>query len=88
MKLDKGVCREAMDLVEGDRGKDYGTPEEGLGRVAALWGAYLDRPLTVGDAARMMLLLKVARMGRWKKDTYIDAVAYTLIAEASDRHAP
>jgi hypothetical protein len=76
---------EAVKLIKGDRGLTYGTPQEGLGRIARLWSAYLERELTVGDVARLMVLLKLARaQGGYSHDSYVDLVAYAVIAEESD----
>ena len=40
------VCLRAADLVDGDRRRQYGEPQASHARVAALWSAYLEPPLT------------------------------------------
>jgi len=83
--IDRSIAEEAGKLVGGERNDQYGPPVEGLERVAALWSGYLGEPLTAIDVARMMVLLKVARMQRgYKRDSYVDAVGYILIAEDLD----
>ena len=34
--------REALDIVNGSRQKDYGSPERNFARIATLWSAYLE----------------------------------------------
>jgi hypothetical protein len=63
----------------------YGPPERTLGRIAALWGAYLeDASLTAYDVARMMILLKVARDVGFaeKRDNYVDIAGYSELLAA------
>lgn len=74
----------AKELVTGERQKDYGTPDESFGRIAALWTDYLDVKITAEDAAVMMALLKIARLrgGRKTPDTYHDLIGYAAIAYA------
>lgn len=70
----------------GDRMKSHGDPTATLARIAAMWGGYLDRDLGVSDVAAMMTMLKLARARHaYARDHYLDAVAYTLIAESTAR---
>jgi hypothetical protein len=70
----------------GDRMKSHGDPTATLARIAAMWGGYLDRDLGVSDVAAMMTMLKLARARHaYDRDHYLDAVAYTLIAESTAR---
>lgn len=80
--IDRALAREAADLISGERNEQYGPPEDGLLRVARLWSAYLSTAVTVADVAKMMALLKIGRtMGDYKRDNYVDGIAYLLIAE-------
>jgi hypothetical protein len=51
-----------------------------------MWSGYLGRDLSVADVAAMMTMVKLARARHgYDRDHYLDAIAYTLIAEASAR---
>lgn len=86
---------EAKQIITGERQDTYGAPEDSFYLIAQLWDAYLSaRPRdrkTLGeepsqlepiDVARMMTLLKIARMvcGQDKRDNYTDAAGYLAIA--------
>lgn len=80
--LDKSILTEAADLVAQDRQAQYGAPRVNLGRIAALWSAYLDSPVSASDVAQMMALVKIARSKHtYKRDNYTDAIGYILLAE-------
>lgn len=74
-----------LDLAKqavGDRGLNYGKPEENFDRIANLWNAYLlnkqDKALYAEDVACMMILLKVARLQNCPhhKDSIVDVAGY------------
>jgi hypothetical protein len=51
-----------------------------------MWTAYLKTDITPGDAAKMLVLMKLARSrNRYDRDHYLDSIGYILIAEALDR---
>ena len=84
--IDPALASEAVATMMGDRMKSHGDPTATLARVAAMWGGYLDRDLGVSDVAAMMTMLKLARARHaYDRDHYLDAVAYTLIAESTAR---
>lgn len=66
-----------------ERGKSYGPIGPNMERIAALWSAYLDTPITGHDVAWMMVLLKISRSRQDPShaDNYLDAQGYTTIAE-------
>lgn len=70
--------------IRGDRGAIYGHPYINHKRIAALWSAYLDFPITPDQVAICMALLKVSRLaetpGHRGKDGYVDGVAYLSLA--------
>ena len=72
----------SINLVEGDRQKDYGDKLHNHTNIAKLWSAYLDIKVSAHDVAIMMELLKMARtkLGAVSKDTYVDMAAYSAIA--------
>ena len=78
----KDFLYHAIELVGGDRQKDYGDKVDNHNNIAKLWSAYLDIPVTAHDVAILMSLLKVARtkLGAVSKDTYVDMSAYSAIA--------
>ena len=83
----RDIYDQARQLISVERQAQYGAPEDNLGRIAALWGAYLGKSLTAHDVAVMMALVKIGRIasGVTVKDNYVDAVAYMGLA---DRLAP
>ncbi len=82
------ICRQAADLVRGDRAETYGDMAVLHEKIAVLWDAWLSArrdpsaPLTGEDVAHMSALLKMARSqcGEGTDDNYIDAAAYEGIA--------
>lgn len=72
------ILMEACRAVNGDRDKQYGSPENNFALIADLWSAYLGQEVTNIDVAMMMTMLKIARIktGRNKADSYIDACGY------------
>ena len=78
----KDFLSHAIELVGGDRQKDYGDKVDNHNNIAKLWSAYLDIPVTAHDVAILMSLLKLARtkLGAVSKDTYVDMSAYSAIA--------
>ena len=84
--IDPALASEAVATMMGDRMKSHGDPTATLARIAAMWGGYLERDLGVSDVAAMMTMLKLARARHaYDRDHYLDAVAYTLIAESTAR---
>ena len=83
--VDPTIAADAVKLINGDRDTDYGPPADALTRVARYWSAHLGCAVTVSDVAKMMLLLKLARTSQgYKRDSFVDGVAYLLIAEDMD----
>jgi len=87
-RIEARTASEAVGLVYGDRWDAYGPPEANLGRIAALWAAYLGQPVTMRDVCQMMVLMKISRSrASGTHDTFVDQVAYSLLAEnAPDPH--
>ena len=83
--VDGSIASDAVKLINGSRDADYGPPEDALIRVARYWSAHLGTAVTASDVAKMMLLLKLARTSKgYKRDSFVDGVAYLLIAEDLD----
>jgi len=84
--IDPALALDAVATMKGDRNATHGDPMVTLSRIAAMWGGYLDRELGVADVGAMMVMLKLARARHaYDRDHYLDAVAYTLLAEDGAR---
>ena len=90
----KGVSasclEEAAKIINGNRQKDYGTPEDSFQRIADYWNAYLchnaitdvEHSLYAKDVAMMMVLFKIAREEHsHKHDNLVDICGYTAILD-------
>lgn len=70
--------------IRSDRGAIYGHPYTNHQRIAKLWSAFLDFPITPDQAALCMALVKVSRLaetpGHRGRDGYVDACAYIALA--------
>ena len=80
------ILNESSALINGDREKDYGTPQESFGCIATMWTAYLGHPVTAADACHMMALLKIARLRNGPhRDSSRDGAGYMALgAEMSE----
>jgi len=84
--IDPALALDAVATMKGDRSSTHGDPMVTLARIAAMWGGYLDRELGVADVGAMMAMLKFARARHaYDRDHYLDAIAYTLLAEDGAR---
>lgn len=85
---------QAMDLVTGDRNREYGEPLDNFQRIADGWQIILSQPVTPHQVALCMAWLKIARLVESPRhvDSYVDAAAYAALAlelvEAQDKDAP
>lgn len=76
------ILRNAAVIVTGERQNTYGDAGANFERIARLWSAYLDYPITRTDVACMMTLLKIARLAGADGDhldSWIDACGYLAI---------
>lgn len=79
---------EAASVVTGERQDSYGPAERNLSRIAELWSAYLDHPITARNVAGMMILLKVARDAhKSKHDNMVDICGYAYLADILDKES-
>lgn len=80
------VLAKAIDLINGERQADYGTPQENFACIAKMWSAYLGHDIGPRDTANMMALLKLARLRNGHHDdSSVDAAGYcALAAELTD----
>lgn len=80
-------AREVLDeaaLTMSQRGEVYGAAYLNHRRIADLWTAYLDTPITPDQVAICMVLTKISRLtetvGHRNRDSYVDIAAYTAIS--------
>jgi hypothetical protein len=80
------ILAKAIDLINGDREQDYGTPQESFGCIAIMWTAYLGHPVTAADVCHLMALLKIARLRNGPhRDSNVDGAGYMALgAEMSE----
>ena len=75
------ILNEALRLTSQDRLATHGTPYLNHRRIADLWSAYLETPITPEQVAICQALVKVARSQKSSiDDHYIDGAAYFAIA--------
>lgn len=72
------LLNKALEIVNGARQENYGSPEQNFARIAAFWTLYLQRHITPADVAIMMILMKTARLQNNVKheDSWIDIAGY------------
>ena len=77
-------CRKALEMVYGDRERDYGHPSRNFDRIRSLWTAYLvgkygaEFELDTRDVGWLNLLQKCARdQHRPTPDNLADTAGYT-----------
>jgi len=81
---------EAADLINpsGERGREYGPPEENFARIATGWETILGTSVSPEQVSLCMAWLKIARIaggGKASRDSFVDGAAYmALAAELSD----
>jgi len=84
--IDPALASDAVATMMGERMTTHGNPMETLAKVAAMWGGYLGKEIGVADVGAMMVLLKLARAEHaYDRDHYLDAIAYTALAEDAAR---
>lgn len=77
------IFAEAEQTINGPRAKDYGDASESFDRIAALWSAYLNTPVSSADVAMVMSLLKMVRLkhsGFAHHDSFVDLLGYVGLA--------
>lgn len=73
---------EAVNLVFGDRRKDYGHPYYDYKRTADMFNALFGYNITPYEAATMMKFVKLSREhNRHKDDNIVDEIGYAIVAE-------
>lgn len=78
----KSVLDEAKATIS-DRGEDYGNEiENNFDRISSLFHHATEHGLTAAEVAIFMVCLKLARIREapFKRDSYVDAIAYLAFA--------
>ena len=75
------ILETAAALINGDRERDYGTPQDNFKRIADGWAVILQADVSAEQVALCMAWLKLARLVNGPhSDSYIDAAAYMALA--------
>ena len=76
------ILKKAESVINGDRDKAYGNPEDNFKMIADMWSVYKGVKFTSTDVGAMMALLKIARIrsNPEKADNYIDLAGYAACA--------
>ena len=84
--IDPALASEAVATMMGPRMTTHGDPAVTLGRIAKMWSGYIGTDISAADVAQMMVLVKIARTrGGYDRDHFLDAIAYTLLAESCSK---
>jgi len=79
-KLEREKCLdEAARIINGERDKQYGGPEENFDRIAKIWSVIFGIEVTREDVAMAMVAVKVARYASksgFQGDTWTDIAGY------------
>ena len=75
------LLKETIEVITGQREKDYGDKYNNHVNISELWSSYLGYKISPHDVAICMALVKIARLKhRRTKDCYIDIAGYAAIA--------
>lgn len=75
------TLEQASALVNGDRERDYGTPQENFARIAERWSQIVGRRLEPWEVCHMLADLKMARLVNGPhRDSFIDLCGYGALA--------
>lgn len=68
---------EALDVVHGDRGIDYGHPSVDFARTAKMWSAIFGIDIPIWKVPLAMIAVKISReVNQRKKDNLVDIAGY------------
>ena len=71
------ILSEASEIVNNDRGRDYGHPADNDARIAQLWGPVLGIEVDPKLIPLLMILVKIAREVHYpKRDNRVDIAGY------------
>jgi len=86
------LLQEAAELINGERARNYGEPQQSFENIAKHWSAYLGIEITVYDVGMLMILLKVSRGGRGQgdrkhRDNFVDIAGYAGLTGSDENEA-
>jgi hypothetical protein len=73
------MLREAARIINGERDKQYGGPEDNFDRIAKIWTILFHIPFTTEDVALAFVATKLARFASnsgFQPDTWVDIAGY------------
>ena len=72
------ILRQADEIINGDRAKDYGPATENFQRIAHLWTPIFGQAVTVEQVCLAMIQLKAARLCNSPdhRDSWMDIAGY------------
>ena len=72
------LLKEANELINGDRHKDYGDASDNFRRIAAGWSEIVGKEIKPHEVALMMDWLKTCRLitSPDKEDSWVDKIGY------------
>jgi hypothetical protein len=73
------ALREAARLTDGQRDRQYGSPQENFDRIAKIWTILFHREFSTEDVAIAFAAVKLARFAAdsgFQPDTWIDLAGY------------
>lgn len=76
------ILEQASEIITKDRAQTHGEDaEKSFGKIADMWSAYLEHPVSREDVCAMMVLLKVARASNTPEhlDSWVDICGYSAI---------
>lgn len=83
----KSIADEAIELVYGDRGADYGHPYHDYARTADTFNALTGNFLSPKDAVLLMMCVKMSReQNKHKRDNLVDLIGYAICYERVRQH--
>ena len=75
------ILKEAEQLVNGERAKEYGDAYVNHKRIADMWSVIFEKEVTVRQVILCMIAVKMSRlMHETKKDSWVDICGYSAIA--------
>jgi hypothetical protein len=88
----KSILDEALEIIHGDREKNYGDPGRNTRAIADLWRVHLkhkygvDVPLAEVDVCQFMIYLKMARLmhSPTHRDSKVDIAGYIGLLDRID----
>lgn len=81
------LLHDTADLIDGEKAKAYGEPDDSFNDIAGYWSRYLGTNISAFDVGIMMILMKVSRGGRtrFKKDNLVDICGYAALVGSDDK---